>query len=262
MSMAHPPLYELQIGFRRAVLGGEVGDIAVVIASDGIDPAARLRIYRNHLLATLGAALRAVFPVVCRLIDERFFTYAVDEYLKEHPPRSRCLSEYGDDFPEFLAGFPPCKGLPYLADVARFEWALDTVSRAREATLLPPQALAAVPAERAGYVRFSLQPSVCYFTSPWPVDAIWHANQQREVPRVDLAIGETHLEIRGTGGGVVWRRLDPATFAFRLALASEAFAAAIAAATAQDPGFDPGAALQLVFAEGLAVDIGWLPDKS
>ena len=93
----------------------------------------------------------------------------------------------------------------------------------------------------------------------WPVDAIWQANQQNKVPPVDLALGETRLEIRGTGGGVVWRRLDPASFAFRSALASQPLAAAIAAATAADPGFDPGAALRLLLGEGLAVDIDFLP---
>jgi hypothetical protein len=258
--MPSPPLHELQMQLCRAVLDGEVGDIAVAIAADGIDPRARLRIYRNHARATLGAALRAVFPVVCRVVDERFFAYAVDEYLKEHPPHSRCLSEYGDDFPEFLEGFPPCKGLPYLADLARFEWALNTAALAHDAPLLPIAALTAVAADRAGYVRFTLQPSVRYFTSLWPVDTIWQANQHNEVPQVALAIRQTNFEIRRGGGAAVWRRLDPANFAFRAALATQPFAAAIAAATTHDPGFDPGRALQLVFTEGLAVGIDFLPE--
>ena len=256
----HPPLYELQRRVGRAVLGGEIGEIAAAIASDGIDPAARLRIYRNHALATLEAALKAVFPVVCGLVDERFFAYAADEYLKRHPPRARCLAEFGGDFSEFLAGFEPCKDLPYLADVARFEWALDTAARAREMLSLPRETLAAVPAGRAAYVRFSLQPSVHYLSSLWPIDAIWHANQQNEVAPLGLATGETRLEIRSSSGSVVWRRLDPGTFAFRSALATEPFAGAIAAATARDPGFDPAAALQLVFAEGLAVALDFLPE--
>jgi hypothetical protein len=241
------------------VLGG-AGEIATAIAPDGIDPAARLRIYRNHALATLEAALKTVFPVVCRLVDERFFAYAVDEYVKRHPPRSRVLGEFGGNFSEFLAGFEPCKDLPYLADVARFEWVLDTAARVREAPSLPREALAAVPAGRAGYVRFSLQPSVHYLTSLWPIDVICHANRQNEVAQLNLAMGETRLEIRGTSGSVVWRRLDPGTFAFRSALAAQPFAAAIAAATARDPGFDPAAALQLVFAEGLTVALDFLPE--
>src|SRR5439155_26661008 len=112
---------------------------------DGLDPAARLRIHRNHAFATLGAVLEGTFPVVCRLVDKRFFAYAAHEYLREHPPHSRCLVEYGAGFPDFLAGFEPCKKLPYLADVARFEWALNIATTVRKATSLQAETLAAVP---------------------------------------------------------------------------------------------------------------------
>lgn len=137
-------LRELQIQLRQAVLGGATAEIVAAIQSDGLDPAARIGIYRNHAFATLGASLRGTFPVVCRLVDERFFAYAAHEYLREHPPHSRCLAEYGADFADFLADFEPCKSLPYLADVARFEWALNIAARVREAAPLPPQVLAGV----------------------------------------------------------------------------------------------------------------------
>src|SRR5205807_5231062 len=124
------------------------------------DPAARLRIYRNHAFATLGAVLEGTFPVVCRLVDKRFFAYAAHEYLREHPPHSRCLVEYGAGFADFLAGFGPCRRLPYLADVARFEWALNIAATVREATPLQAEILAAIPAGWAAYVAFRLPPPV------------------------------------------------------------------------------------------------------
>jgi hypothetical protein len=163
MSAVALTLLELQTRIGGAVFGGDIADIADIVEGDGLDPAARLGIYRNHAFATLNAALKAAFPVVCRLVDERFFAYAANEYLREHPPLSRCLVECGADFPDFLAGFQPCKDLPYLADVARFEWALHIAATVREAPSLQMDALAAIPAERAGYVGFRLQPSVSYF---------------------------------------------------------------------------------------------------
>ena len=126
-------LLELQMRLRRAVLGGDTAEIVAAIQGDGLDPAARVGIYRHHAFATLGDALQGTFPVVCRLVDKRFFAYAAHEYLREHPPHSRCLVEYGADFADFLAAFEPCKDLPYLADVARFERALNTAATAREA---------------------------------------------------------------------------------------------------------------------------------
>ena len=139
-------LLELQMRLRRAVLGGDTAEIVAAIQGDGLDPAARVGIYRHHAFATLGDALQSTFPVVCRLVDKRFFAYAAHEYLREHPPHSRCLVEYGADFADFLAGFAPCEKLRYLADVARFEWALNIAATVREATSLQAEALAAVPA--------------------------------------------------------------------------------------------------------------------
>ena len=255
-------LLELQMRLRQAVLGGDPAEILAAIEGDGLDPAARVGIYRHHAFATLGAALQGTFPVVRRLVDERFFAYAAHEYLREHPPHSRCLVEYGADFADFLARFPPCKRLPYLADVARFEWALDIAATVRETAPLRPEALATVPAQQAAYVALRLQPSLSYFASLWPIDAIWRANQADEVPPIDPTIGGASLEIRRAGEGVIWRRLDPGTFAFRTALADGlVLAAAMAAATVKDPAFDLTAALRHVFAEGLAVEFVISPEQ-
>lgn len=251
-----PELLELQLQFRRAVIGENAAEIVAAIRGDGLVPSARLAIYRNHAVATLTAVLRGTFPVVCRLVDERFFAYAAHEYLREHPPRSRCVVEYGSDFADFLGGFEPCKGLPYLPDMARFEWALNASATVREAVSLSIKALEAVPPEKARYLKLRLQPSVSYFASCWPIDAIWRANQEDEVPTVDLTSGGTCVEFRRAGKAVAWRGLDPGTFAFRTALANGlVLSAAAAAAMAEDSAFDIATALECIFAEGLAIGL-------
>src|SRR5271168_3785317 len=94
MSTDVSPLFEQQLLLREAVLGGDAGDIPADILGEGIEPAAGLAIYRNHAFATLGDAVRRIYPVVCRLVDERFFAYAAHQYLRVRPPSSRCLVEY------------------------------------------------------------------------------------------------------------------------------------------------------------------------
>jgi hypothetical protein len=247
-------LLEFQMRLRRAVLGGDAADVIAAIQGDGLDPEARVGIYRHHAFATLGDALQGTFPVVCRLVDKRFFSYTAHEYLREHPPHSRCLAEYGADFADFLDRFTPCVKVPYLGDVARFEWALKIAATVREATPLQLVTLAAIPPGEAAYVSLRLQPSLSYLASPWPIDTIWQTNQEDDVPPIDLANGDTRLEIRNVGEAVTWRRLDPGTFAFRTSLADGfVLAAAMSAATLKDPNFDLTAALRQVFAEGLAV---------
>ncbi len=247
-------LRELQRGFRAALLGADPGPAAAVVLDDGLTAEARLGIYRHHVLTTLTAALQAAFPVVCRLVDERFFGYAADRYIRIDPPSGPCLFEYGESFPAFLAGFPPCHELPYLADVARLEWAVHRAPGAFEHHPITAEALRAVAPERAGDLTLSLDPSCTLVASRWPIDRIWRANQPEatEAVTVDLNAGGAMLEVRRRGDDVVVRSLEPATFMFREALSrGRRLAEAVEAALAHDAAFDVPGGLRALVQEGL-----------
>src|SRR5260370_8274137 len=107
-------LREVQAAFRRALLDGDDGALAALVAADGIAATERLAVYRNNVQISLTDALRDTFPAVCRIVDERFFAYAAHIFLGRHPPRRACLAEYGAGFADFLPPFPPCPYLVYL----------------------------------------------------------------------------------------------------------------------------------------------------
>ena len=251
-------LRELQRDLRAALLGGDDAPARAAVRGDGLDPRDRLAIYRHHVTTTLTAALRATFPVVCRLVDERFFAFAADRYIAIDPPTGACLSEYGAGFPGFLAGFPPCAGLPYLPDVARLEWALERAWHAPDADPMSMDTLAAVAPEDAGGLRLALDPSVTYVDSPLAIDRIWSANRPNvaEPEVVDAAAGPARLEVRRRADDAGFRALSRGTFAFRRALADGLdLGHAALAALAVDPDFDLTAALRALFDEELAVAI-------
>src|SRR6266446_490509 len=101
-------LRELQAGFRAALLAGDERGVAPDVVDDGVNASARLAVYRHHVRTSLTAALEATFPVVCRLVDWRFFGWLADCYVRAHPPAGPCLFEYGADLAEFIAAFPAC----------------------------------------------------------------------------------------------------------------------------------------------------------
>ena len=208
-----PTLAELQRDVRAALLG-DGGRAAREIVPDGLAPDARLAIYRHHVLTSLTAALEATFPVVVRLVDARFFRFACDRYVRAEPPAGPCLFEYGATFPAFLAGFEPCRHLPWLPDVARLEWAMNAALHAPDATALTAEALRARPADALETADVSLHPSVTLLASTWPVDAIWHANQVGRDGRADLDAGGVRLCVWRRGEDVLFRRVSPAAFAF------------------------------------------------
>lgn len=250
-------LRDLQAAFRADILRNEAG-VAPFVLGDGLAPEARLQIYRNNSLITLTEALKATFPVVCRLVDARFFAYAADAFIREHPPRAPCLAEYGADFAAFLEGFPPTSALAYLPDVARFEWALNEAYHAPDAAALDPARIAAVPAERQAGLRFALRPAVRLFRSRFPIDRIWEANQAgvAEPGLVDLDSGGCALLIHRTGIEVRYRPLETGAFAFLAALAGgRTLAEACDAAETAARGFDLTETLRDAFALGLFTDL-------
>jgi len=256
-------LPELQAGFASALLREDARHVSGLIVGDGLTPAARVQVYWNHVFSSLTETLEATYPVVCRLVDRRFFGFAADRYIRSHPPAGPCLFEYGATFPDFLARFPPCAGNPYLADVARLEWAMNTALHAEEAAPIDPAALRAVPTDDVGRLIFRFEPSAAWLRSRWPVDRVWKANQAEADPdaAVDLAAGGVMLEIRRQDDVVSLRWLDSAEFAFRVAL-GQGLTLEMAADTtlAEDPGFDVATALQALLGEALVTGFGLAPE--
>jgi Putative DNA-binding domain len=248
-----PTLHDLQSDFRRFLTGDPSGGLLQLVDGAGLEPEARLSIYRNNTLVTLTAALSATFPTVCRLVDHRFFAYAAQAFIRDSLPTSPCLAEYGADFPAFLAGFPPAAALDYLPDVARLEWAINRVLHAYPETPIPLASLLAVPGDPA-HVRMRMDPATLFVASPYPIDQIWQANQPGMDP-ASMALGQTgaHLEIRQVDRLRI-TGLPPALWTFRSRIAEGAtLGAAAEAATALAPDFDLAQALAALFGEGLIV---------
>ena len=250
-------LRETQAAWRAALLGDNGTAALAAIVGDGLAPEARLAMYRHHVATSLTDLLESIYPVVCRLVDRRFFGYAADRFIAAHPPAGPCLVEYGDGLAEFLATFEPCRALAWLPDVARLEWAMHRAYFADDATPLDPRTLAAIPVQALADLRLRLDPSLTLLASPFAVDDIWRANQP-DMPETVVAAeaGAVTLEVRRHRADVVVRRLDAADCAFRSALhAGATLAEAGERALAAAPAFDLARGVHELFRDDLVVTV-------
>lgn len=244
-----PSLSELQQRFAATVL-----DLAR-------EPDERIAVYRRTIFANYRSALGATYRVVRDLTGVPFFNTAVDAFVLTHPSTGGDLNVYGDAFPSFLATYPHAARLPYLADVARLEWAMDEAHRAADANGDAQRmlaALAAIPADAVALQRFALDPSCRLLRSAFPVLRIWQAHQDglAHDGRVEFGAGEDFLLVRREGGRVVVERMEPGDFAWLAALAGGAdLAQALDAALDADAMFDLGTALRTCIANGTLTDI-------
>ena len=173
----------------------------------------RLAVYRNNVAMRFVEALTESYPAVARLVGPDFFRFSALEYAHMHPARCRALLHYGDEFPDFLAGFEPAAGVPYLADVARLEWLYIESYHAAEAGCLRAR-------EARDGRSMTLHPSARLMRSDFPVSRIWELNCS-EAPvegEIELPPGPEFLLVIRPEARVEVRRLKAQTYDLLAAL--------------------------------------------
>jgi len=215
-------LRELQRGFTAAALFGDTAALSELgIVAGTLDAATRIGVYRNNVFGNYRQALAATYPVVRRLFGGASFDLAVEAFVRAHPSLHGDVNRYGGDMARFLSNYPPARERPYLADVARLEWAIDQANIAADAPALDLPALGAVPVDALGGLRFALHPSAQFVKSRYPVFRLWQANQSGDASEDHVAPNEGAdlLLVRRAPDGVVIERLAPGEHAFLVALA-------------------------------------------
>jgi len=143
----------------------------------------RFNVYRNNVIGGLVDALCDRFPVCLRLVGDGFFRAMAQNYVRASLPRTRILSEYGEDFAVFIVGFEPASSLPYLPDIARLEYAAGQAYHAVDAEPLSIDLLRCILPDRLEAATASLHPSVQVVCSEYPIVSIWRENVTSDSPR-------------------------------------------------------------------------------
>lgn len=224
------------------------------------DIAQRFNVYRNNMAFGLARALAAGFPVTERVVGPDFFAAMARDYIRAEPPRSPVLLQYGETLPDFIAGFAPAAGLPYLADVARLEVLRSRVHHAADASALPPAMLARLDAASLQQLRVTLHPACALLRSRHPAATIWAMNSDALPLREIIDWSPEDALVLRVGRGLTQRvdirRLPPGAAAFFDGLRSDhPLGDAALAAFAEAADFDLAAALAALFADGLVTAI-------
>lgn len=235
-----------------------------LVAWNGSDVAQRFGVHRNNVTVSLIDALAETFPVVQQLVGAEFFRAMAGEFVRRSPPGSPVLAWYGDTFADFVADFPPAAGVPYLADVARLEYARVLAFHAADAEPLPLAELAACLAdpERLPSLRLQLHPSLAVIASRFAIVSLWAAHQGVvDIGEVDPAQAECALVLRHDLAVEV-SALSAAAARFVAALmAGETLGAAVTQAASppdagDTPAFDPTPCLGLLISRQMLVGFG------
>jgi hypothetical protein len=206
-------LREFQRVFADAVRGTtSTGELESRVA--GADPRERIEVYRTAYVSRLCDGLRDDYPKVAAALGDRFIGRAT-EYIAAHPSEHPSLRHFGTHLPEFLERSKP-DALPWLAELARLEWARVEAFDAADATPARFEELRALPDEHWPGLRLVPMPSLTMLRLAWDVCEVWSALDDERTPtssRPDL----TTVVVWRTGF-VVRHRVCPLTEARAVAL--------------------------------------------
>lgn len=241
-----------------ALLAWPAGDAIKNIAAHAQDTRARgLKVYQANGRALAHSALQAAYPVVAQLIGDEGFADLARALWHAQPPTRGDVAQWGYGLAEFLQHSAQLQDEPYLADVARVEWALHRCASAPDAE---PDltTLALLTTHEPEHLQFRLAPGCTVVRSPWPVASIVGAHLEGS-PSMQEAGAQLR---RGEAqDAVIWRAgLRPRA---RLALAGEADAlrvllekGSLAEALDAAPELDFGQWLPLAVQTGLVLAVG------
>lgn len=257
--MTAPALHDEALRQQRllAVLGGSatLADIAPWLRDSTLRAQRGLQAYAAHAGALAERALAAAFPTTAQLVGEAGFAALARALWRAHPPLLGDVTQWGDALPGFIAASPSLAGEPYLADVARLDWAVHQAEQAGDAGAATTglELLATADPD-----RLWLHPAAgtTLLSSGHPVATIWLAHCSTAADRFAPAR-------QALAGGVgehalVWRRGHRAQVAVLPGLAA-GFTRAVLAGQPLGPaleGADPGFAFDAWLVA--ALQQGWL----
>lgn len=213
-------LRDFQRAFIAAVTSEDDQPLKALLVDPGASLQRRISIYRNNVWQGALRPLQANFPVVARLVGEECFAAAVRAFIGRQRSQEATLVGFGAKFPDFLrCDFPPVAGLSYLGDVAQLEYAWVLAYHTPKAAPLTAEALATMAPEDLPEMRFTLHPAIHLLSSPFPVDTIWAAHQQDDVPELVLDPGFYHIVIGRPQAQVMVTRLTDGEAAWLAAAA-------------------------------------------
>jgi hypothetical protein len=200
-------LRELQETFAAVAMGSTSTEPLKGVLGDSADASrARVHVYVDAYLARLRDVLLDDYPKLGGAVGEAFAALS-RQYIRVHPSDRPSLRHFGRHVPAFLLKHPLSEQRPWLADLARLEWARVEAFDAADRQAMSAEDLHAMAGEGLAQLRLKLVPSVQVLELAWPADAIWQALDDGEAP-MPVVSEPTTLVVWRSGFSVRHRRCD------------------------------------------------------
>ena len=130
-----------------------------------------LEVHRNGYIARLTEALGETFEGTWFIMGDDLFFSICEEYIKENKSKLYNLSDYGENFPNFLEQRRDMIAIPFVQDMARFDWMFKELFHEKQHISIPLNELQRIETEPN--LSLILGNSVSLFHSQFSIYKIW-----------------------------------------------------------------------------------------
>jgi hypothetical protein len=166
-------LARLQRDLQRYVLNGDVAIASAVNGTSAVPAATRLSVYSDAYRARLAEALEANMPHLRELLGAEEFGGVARRYIDTHPSQYASIRWFGDRLAHELERSHASQ--PWIAELARWEWALAASFDAQDAAALGIESLGSVAPGDWAELRLEFHPSVQVLTLQTNAQALFKA---------------------------------------------------------------------------------------
>jgi hypothetical protein len=185
-------------------------DLSFLIRGDErLGPAERLDIYADMYFYRLRDSLAEDFAKVAAIAGGDRFHNLVTDYLLVHPSSHWSMRDLGKALPAYLEGHPLREEFPYLADLARLEWARIDVFDEADAAPLTRAEITGIPQEEIADLRLRLVPACRLLALDWNVAPVWRRLEEMEEGSEPGGINSASVEAPEEGEAHEAVTIDP-----------------------------------------------------
>lgn len=183
--------------FQAYLLNKDPLSIQTFVNSDAdLNSSHRLKIYYDAYRLRLIEILQEDYPKLNHLMGNEDFELLCKDYIEAYPSPYFSVRYFGQFLSQFLL---ENDALPYLSEMAEFEWKLNDTFDAANSPIIESHVLYALPAEHWGDLRLQFHHSLQQMDCHWNVPKIWQAIDVNE------AIPEPQQEAEAITW-ILWRK--------------------------------------------------------
>jgi hypothetical protein len=161
-----------------------------------------IKAYRANGHAVAESALRAAYPVVRAMLSDDSFADLARALWHAHPPVQGDVARWGGALAAYMESSAQLADTPYVADVARCEWALHC-SAIQAYVPLDIASLELLTTQDPADLALLLAPGLATVSSAWPVVSLLQAHREGS-PTLQSVADLLRQQVREAA--VVWRQ--------------------------------------------------------